>query len=677
MTRRLLFPLTAAGGLLLLLFGAGLPFSFTSCTTQRKLSRLRSGSLTAGLDPGLDQTAERFDTSGAYADGGLLRARQRDTLVVEDPDGHRLILMKAVREEETGELVASEVLDAAYVSAPFKSVAERRGRVDIRFTIRVPAQMQDRGWQLRFFPELVVLEDSLALDPVIITGAAYRKRQLRGYEQYRRFLSRIISDTTRFIELGQLELFIRRNLPELYRFKSDSSFVSDEEFASHYGVTEREALAHYTRELMIRKNERRKARKDEMFRRYVKVPIEADGIRLDTVIRGEDGSFSYEYIESIRTRPRLRKVEILLSGQIFEEDRLLYTIPEAEPLTVYISSLSTLLEERERFLTRVIERKAEAHTACYIAFPQGQATVLPELEPNGAEIRRIKENLTALEEDRIFDLDSIVVSATCSPEGAWQANALLAQRRAEAVSRYFSAFVDSLRQEEGFAVDLDGQIVRERRPPVRMQSRSEPENWTMLDALVEQDTRLDERAKAEYRALRASEPDPDRREKALSGKSWYRYLREELYPRLRLVRFDFHLVRKGMVRDTIHTTEPDTVYRRGLQAIRDRDYPLAVSLLAPYRDYNSAVACCAAERNASALDILSELPRNDRTLYLEAILHSRLGDGQAAVQCYLQACRLNPALVHRGSLDPEIAILIKTYDLLPLLQQEEEIPLDY
>ena len=654
---------------LLLLWMTGL--NIASCTTQRKLSRLRSESLTAGLIPGLDAPVETGDSSSGFVQGALQGGRQRDTLVVEDPEGRQLILMKAVREEESGELVASEVLDAAYVSAPFKSVAERRGKVDIRFMIRVPALMQDKGWQLRFYPELVVLEDSLALEPVIITGLSYRKRQLRGYEQYRRFLSRIISDTTRFIDMGQLEVFIRRNLPAVYRFKTDSSFVSDEEFSSFYGVTEQEALTHYTRNLMIRRNENRKARSSEMFRRYVKVPIEAEGIRLDTVIRGEDGSFSYEYVETIRTRPRLRKVEILLSGQLYEEDRLLYTIPQADPLTIYISSLSALLEDRERYVTRIVERRAEAHTACYIAFEQGRSLILPGLGHNREEIRRIKENLIAIEDDQEFDLDSMVVSATCSPEGGWRANALLAQQRAESVSRYFSAFADSLRREAGFSVDLDGRIVRKPRAPVRFLSRSEAENWSLLDILVQQDPTLGERAKAEYRSLRETEPDPDRREQAFAGKDWYRYLREQLYPRLRVVRFDFYLARKGMVRDTIHTTEPDTVYRQGLQAIRDRDYARAVSLLAPYRDYNSAVACCAAERNATAMEILSELPQTDKTLYLQAILNSRLGDEQTAVQCYLHACRLNGALVHRGSLDPEIATLIKAFDLMPLLQQPE------
>ena len=34
-----------------------------------------------------------------------------------------------------------------------------------------------------------------------------------------------------------------------------------------------------------------------------------------------------------------------------------------------------------------------------------------------------------------------------------------------------------------------------------------------------------------------------------------------------------------MVKDTVHTTELDSLYMRGVQAIRDRDYETAISIL--------------------------------------------------------------------------------------------------
>ena len=55
----------------------------------------------------------------------------------------------------------------------------------------------------------------------------------------------------------------------------------------------------------------------------------------------------------------------------------------------------------------------------------------------------------------------------------------------------------------------------------------------------------------------------------------YQHLICELYPKLRTVRFEFHLHRKDMVRDTIHTTIIDSTYMAGVQALQNRDYKMA------------------------------------------------------------------------------------------------------
>ena len=118
-----------------------------------------------------------------------------------------------------------------------------------------------------------------------------------------------------------------------------------------------------------------------------------------------------------------------------------------------------------------------------------------------------------------------------------------------------------------------------------------------------------------------------------------------------------------MVKDTVHTTELDSLYMRGVQAIRDRDYEAAVTILRPYKDYNTAVAYCALDYNASAMDILKDLPRTAQVDYMMAILKSRLGDIQGAVKCYLEACAADRVYVSRGNLDPEISTLIRMYGL--------------
>ena len=560
-----------AAALMAVLLGAVL-----SCSTPGKVRTLRESEAAASL---------RLPKEPSSLPEYMPVQPRRDTLKVRDDDGRELLIMKAVR-DDNGEMVASDVIDAAYVTATFRNVAERHGKIDLEFQVVVPESMQDSKWQLRLYPDMFILGDSLRLDGVVVTGRDYRKAQLRGYQQYEKFLSTIISDSTRFINLRQLEIFLRRNIPALYAMRTDSTEVSDEQFASVYGTTEQEAVEHYTNRTAVRLNERRKARREKMYRRYVKSPIVTEGLRLDTVMRAVNGDFIYNYVQTIATRPQLRKVDIWLSGSIWESDRLVYDVPRSGPLTFYISSISTLVDPRERYLKRVIERRVEANTACYVDFAQGRSEVIETLGNNAGEIGRIKGNLAELMENRTFDLDSIVVTASASPEGQLRANGALAQRRSEAVSRYFDSYIrhyrDSLDAESGFLIDEQGTVSRPREhTPIPFISRNGGENWTMLDALVERDETLSEAQKEEYRRIRGM-ADADRREKALSGTSMYRHLRENLSPRLRTVRFDFHLHRKGMVKDTVHTTELDTLYMSGVQAIRDRDYKRALEILRPY-----------------------------------------------------------------------------------------------
>ena len=625
------------------------------CGSQGKLERLRRQSLAAQMVIADEKELPEI------AMGGKPR---RDTMVVEDPDGNQVLIMRAVK-DENGEMVATDVIQAAKITARFRNVAERSGKVDLNFRIIVPEAMQDRDWQLRFYPDLFVAEDSLRLDPILITGEGYRKAQLKGYEHYQRFLDSIAADSTHFVDRFQLEMFLRRNLPDIYRYKTDSTAVSDAEFRSHFGITEQQALAHYTNQLVVRRNRRKVGRKDEMFRKFVKAPIVTEGLRLDTVIVSPDGDILYDYVQSIHVRPSLRKATVLLSGDIFEEDRRIYRVPRTEPLTFYISSISGLSDDAVRYKTVVTERRVQANTACYIDFEQGRAEIRKETGHNREEMARIEGNLRSLLQHRDFDLDSIVVTASCSPEGSYEHNRRLSMRRSESVSDYFESFLkhwrDSVRR-NSFHIGLDDTYREEAPAEIRMLSRNNPENWTMLDALVREDGILSRKEKEEY-AQTASVLEPDLREQRLQRLPSYRHIRESLYPRLRTVRFDFHLHRKGLQKDTIHTTVVDTAYMRGLQAIRDREYEQAVTLLRPYKDYNTAVAFCALDYNASALEVLEPMERTDKVLYLLAILYSRRGDDRRAVESYLRACRLNPSFVHRGNLDPEIAGLIRRYGL--------------
>ena len=212
--------------------------------------------------------------------------------------------------------------------------------------------------------------------------------------------------------------------------------MSDEHFYTIYGVSEQEAVEHYTNKIARRMNERRKNRLDEVYRKYVKVPIVTEGIRLDTVMVGENGDFIYNYVQTIATRPRLRKVDIVLSGDIYESDRKLYAIPESSPLTFYISSVSGLADRTEHYMTKIIERHADANMTSRIDFQVGKSNIDLNLGDNRRELGRIRRTLTALLENEEFLLDSIIVTASASPEGSESLNWRLSRSRSESISRY-------------------------------------------------------------------------------------------------------------------------------------------------------------------------------------------------------------------------------------------------
>lgn len=630
-----------------------------SCSTQRKAREIKKEAISTSI--GLPKERQ-------FVPQEITVKQTKDTIKVVDFDGKEIFLMKTAVVD--GEEMASEQLEAAVVTARFRHLAERNGKVNLEFQIVVPEKLMDSQWQLRYEPTMFVLEDSLRLDKVFITGTEYRKKQLRGYQQYQRFLDRIVTDTTKFIDVRRLEWFLERNLADIYKFKTDSSYVSDEQFEGFFGVTEREAIDHYTNRFLIKRNNWLKSRRGRMYSRYVKSPIVKEGLRLDTVLT-VNGNYVYNYVQEldVRNKLKLKKVDIVLDGQVYEQDNLIYEIPRTEPLTFYISSLSAFVDGTERYLKKVIERRAEANASYNIEFQTGKADVLPDFRDNGAEIRLIREQLMALLDNKVFDLDSVVVTASASPEGSVTANGALAKRRSEAIARYFNAFmkekIDSLNAEEGLFIDESGNWVRkEKRQPIRFRNNFINEDWESLDRLINTDTLMNVTQKEEYFALRDIS-NPDEREGRMRKEGWYEHMKNDLYPQLRAVRFEFVLHRKGMVKDTVETTVIDSVYMDGVKAIRDREYELAATLLGPYQDYNTAIAYSALDRNRSALAILErdDIEKTAEVNYMLAVIYSRFGEDQKAVQYYLNACGQNGSYVHRGNLDPEISVLIQRYGL--------------
>ena len=424
------------------------------------------------------------------------------------------------------------------------------------------------------------------------------------------------------------------------------------------GGREQEAIDHYTRNALVKRNEKRKGRIGQMYSKYVKVPLENLGVRLDTVISGADSSLVYRYVQRIKSRRDMKKIDLVVDGCICKEDKIVYMVPPSGPFTYYISSMTFFTDKSVRYVRKIISRNAVVNTAAYIDFKVGDATLCDTMHNNRQELKRIKENVTALYSDASYTLDSIVITSSCSPEGSYSSNMELAARRGEALRRYFMAFADSVASGiwnidltgEGNVPSLDNMV----------KSRSIAENWERLEVMLGHDTLLVDRVEVE-KALKLS--GYDEREKALSKTKDYPYIRGELYPLLRTVKFDFHLHRKGMIKDTVHTTEIDTLYMKGVESLLERDYKGAIALLRPYNDINTAIAYVCLDYNNSAFQILQGLPKSPYRDYMLAVVWARQGDERKAVECFVHAVEQDPSMRHRGNLDPEISALIRKYSI--------------
>ncbi len=603
-------------------------FLALSCSSVRTMQRIASGEVR------MDISVPDEEPLDDAADKEIKIDSIRNNLAGEP------VIMNAIRDSETGEMVATDVITASRVVARFRNVPERSGNVTIGFDVVVPAEMASSSWQLKLYPAMRIQDDTLALEPVYITGEGYRQEQLRGYQRYHDFLSSIITDTADLVNMGQLEIFLQRNFPQTYAMKNDSSLVSDPVAANVFGVTQAEALKHYTRDMKVYFNERRKSRADQMYQRYVKDPILTEGIRLDTVLTASDGDFIYRYTHTFRSRPGLKKVMIDLSGEVYEDGRYMQSLPFPEELTYYISSLSTMADLTPKYRMVVLERYLYDNTKALIDFEKGSHALDTALSDNSSELARILRCIDDVVSRQEYILDSLIVMASCSPEGDWSDNSILASRRSEVMREYIWEYLP----------------IQWRR---NVRTSHLPENWDQLHRLVANDTVLGESARKKILALTASPESPDVAEKELSAMPEYRYLREKLYPKLRSVSFDFHLHRAGMQKDTVHTTELDTVYMAGVRALQDLDYKKAVEILRPYRDYNSALAFMTADYNHSALDVLGELDDKDaKVCYLKALILSRLGVHDEAMKYYELCLEYDPYMEHRANLDPEMSDLI-------------------
>lgn len=378
--------------------------------------------------------------------------------------------------------------------------------------------------------------------------------------------------------------------------------------------------------------------REAAFNRFVKFPYPQDA-RLDSLVEGRS-TVTYYYSQEVKTDETSKKMQITLQGQVLAVDDSAYCLPPSDTLSYVVSSMLSFVDTLPRYRSKVIDKFVTVEDRNYIQFFVGDTRVVDTLGDNRRQLDKITSLMQQIVEQQEFYVDTITLTAAASPEGSYAANNILARGRAQALKRY-------LVRRYGRSIDTILTV------------RWVTEDWQELTNRIRTDREIVNRDA--ILELIAAEKNSDRREQAIRQRfpQEYAYIRSVIYPQLRAVNFRYNLRRKGMVKDTIHTTELDTVYARGVELLQKRKYAKALYILNDYNDRNTVVAHLSMDHNERALELLAAMPKDAVTEYLKAIVCSRLGRKAEGREHFLEACRLDGRMEYRGNLDPEIAEFLK------------------
>ena len=374
------------------------------------------------------------------------------------------------------------------------------------------------------------------------------------------------------------------------------------------------------------------------FNRFVKFPYPED-VRLDSLVESRS-TVTYYYSQEVKTDETSKKMLVTLQGQVLAVDDSAYRLPPSDTLSYIVSSMLSFVDTVPRYRIRIVDKYLTVEDRNYIQFFVGDTRVVDTLGDNWRQLDKITGLMRQIVEQQEFWVDTITLTAASSPEGAYAFNDRLSQGRAQALKRY-------LVRRYGRSIDT------------MLTVRWVAEDWQELTNRIRTDREVVNRDA--ILELIVAEKNPDRREQAI--RQWfpeeYAYIRSVIYPQLRAVNFRYNLRRKGMVKDTIHTTELDTAYARGVELLQKRKYAKALYILNDYNDRNTVVAHLSLDHNERAMELLATMPKDAVTEYLRAIACSRLGRKEEGRRHFLEACRLDERMEYRGNLDPEIAELLK------------------
>ena len=370
------------------------------------------------------------------------------------------------------------------------------------------------------------------------------------------------------------------------------------------------------------------------YRRIIRFP-HTSGARLDSIVKNKE-RLIYYYTQDVNTEESGKRLNVTLRGRVQALDGSSYELPASDTIGYTISSMLTFVDTTTRYMVKVIDKFVEVKDRNYIRFKVNGTAIIDTLGDNRRQLERITGLMDSLLNQNEFYIDSIALCAGASPEGRFSLNDRLSRGRAHALSDYL---------ESRFGRGID----------TMLHVRWIAERWSELSGLVAEEDSIGNR-EAIIETI-GQMRDPDRTETRIRERypEDYALMRRKLYPLLRTVDFTYSLRRVGMIKDTVHTLEPDTLYARGLELLKNRRYSKALYYLDEYKDRNSAIALLSLGYDTLAYETLKHLPEGAENDYLRAVSALRLGKREEADRYYRRAAAAEPRLKYRAKLDPEFA----------------------
>jgi outer membrane protein OmpA-like peptidoglycan-associated protein len=188
-------------------------------------------------------------------------------------------------------------------------------------------------------------------------------------------------------------------------------------------------------------------------------------------------------------------------------------VPQHTPWNyTFTPAIQWIIPEKE-----LVKKRDETGEA-FLIFKVGKWDILPDLANNKAELRKIENSLKYIKEEPTAIITSCSIIAYASPEGSFEDNLKLSQNRASALRAFIKTKYNV--------------------PDKVLSSEGIGEAWDDLLAMVEVDTKIEN--KAEVLHIMRTVSIMGGRETQLmnlSGGRPYKYMLENLFPRLRRVNY--------------------------------------------------------------------------------------------------------------------------------------------